>query len=499
LVVAGAKAGITRDHLVKQKPEVREEAFDSDTKMMATFHKDGQQHLVAVKGAPESVLDVCASVSGEDGDRQMTDTDRHTLLEQSSRMADDGLRILAFAAKTVADSDAEPYKDLTFLALMGLVDPPRSDVSEAIRSCKKAGIRVVMVTGDQPLTARNVAVSVGLIDDAGAEPVLGNRLDDVDALNEAEREHLLNAPIFARVTPEQKLHLVDLHQQNGYVVAMTGDGVNDAPALKKADIGIAMGRRGTQVARETADMVLKDDAFGTIVSAVSQGRGIFENIRKFVVYLLSCNVSEVLAVAVASFAGLPLPLLPLQILFLNLVTDVFPALALGAGEGGPGIMRRSPRPADEPIVGARHWAAIGGYGGLIAIVVLGALLLATHGLGLTDAQGTTTAFLTLAFAQLWHVFNMRDPDSKLLRNDVTRNRYVWGALGLCSGLLLAAVYLPGLASALKTVDPTARGWAVALGGSLVPWAVGQLSLWWRRPRSGARGRVRYDDPGGEVR
>jgi len=372
-------------------------------------------------------------------------------------------------------------------------------VREAIARCRLAGIDVVMVTGDQPATGRSIALSVGLVDRDDAEALRGSQLERLDERSDEERRRLLGVPIFARVSPTQKLNLISLFQAAGRVVAMTGDGVNDAPALQKADIGVAMGRHGTQVAQEAADMVLKDDAFGTIVEAVAQGRAIFENIRKFVVYLLSCNVSEVLAVAVASFAGLPLPLLPLQILFLNLVTDVFPALALGAGEGGPGIMRRSPRPADEPIVGARHWAAIGGNGGLIAIVVLGALLLATHGLGLTDAQGTTTAFLTLAFAQLWHVFNMRDPDSKLLRNDVTRNRYVWGALGLCSGLLLAAVYLPGLASALKTVDPTARGWAVALGGSLVPWAVGQLSLWWRRPRSGARGRVRYDDPGGEVR
>jgi len=241
-----------------------------------------------------------------------------------------------------------------------------------------------------------------------------------------------------------------------------------------------MGLRGTQVAQEAADMVLKDDAFGTIVEAVAQGRAIFDNIRKFVVYLLSCNVSEILAVAIASFAGLPLPLLPLQILFLNLVTDVFPALALGAGEGGPGIMRRPPRPADEPIVTAKHWWVIGGFGGLIAAVVLGCLILSTRWLELTAAQSTTTAFLTLAFAQLWHVFNLRDRGSGILRNDVSRNPYIWGALALCSGLLVAAVYLPGLATALKTVDPTPTGWLVVLAGSLVPWIVGQIGLAARR-------------------
>jgi len=484
LLDAGARAGIDPAHLRDRFPEVREEAFDSETKRMATFQTtpDGDT-LVTVKGAPEAVLSACAYVLDEGGTTPLDEAKRKQWSEGSKAMAAEGLRVLGLACKTVESADAPAYRDLSLVGWVALADPPRSDVREAIERCRAAGIDVVMVTGDQPATARSVAAAVGLAGDEEPEAVRGSALDRVSELVEEERSSLLRTRIFARVSPEQKLDLISLFQEAGRVVAMTGDGVNDAPALKKADIGVAMGLRGTQVAQEAADMVLKDDAFGTIVEAVAQGRAIFDNIRKFVLYLLSCNVSEILAVAIASFAGLPLPLLPLQILFLNLVTDVFPALALGAGEGGPGIMRRPPRPSGEPIVTARQWISIGGYGGLIAATVLVALLLAIRWLGLTGAQGTTTAFLTLAFAQLWHVFNMRDPGAGLLRNDVTRNPYVWGALALCSGLLLAAVYVPGLSTVLKTVDPGVRGWAVVVVGSLVPWVVGQTALMWRRWRN----------------
>ncbi len=487
LLEAGRRAGLEIDRLRDRFTEVREDAFDPETKRMATFHETEDDDLfVAVKGAPETVLAACSTVLRSDGPAPLDKAARTSWTEQGRALADEGLRILGLACKTAKRSDAPAYEELSLLGWVALADPPRRDVRDAIERCRAAGIDVVMVTGDQPATGRSIARAVGLVGEGEVEAVRGSRLENLSELSDEERQELLQTRIFARVSPEQKLHLISLFQESGRVVAMTGDGVNDAPALKKADIGVAMGQRGTQVAQEAADMVLKDDAFGTIVEAVAQGRTIFDNIRKFVLYLLSCNVSEILAVAIASFAGLPLPLLPLQILFLNLVTDVFPALALGAGEGGPGIMRRPPRPSTEPIVTTRHWSAIGGYGALIALVVLGALLLATRWIGLSEAQGTTTAFLTLAFAQLWHVFNMRDPSSSLLRNDVTRNSYVWGALALCSALLVAAVYAPGLSTVLKTVDPGARGWAIVVGGSLIPWIVGQSRLVWRERRRRTR-------------
>jgi Ca2+-transporting ATPase len=254
--------------------------------------------------------------------------------------------------------------------------------------------------------------------------------------------------------------------------------VNDAPALKKADIGVAMGRRGTDAARQVADMVLEDDSFSSIVAAVRQGRVIFSNIRQSVMFMLCTNVAEVIAVAAASAAGafsnLPIPLLPLQILYLNVVTDVFPALALGMGEGEPDVMQHEPRPRQEPVLTQRHWAAVGGWALLLAACVLAALVVSFYGLGFGQAHAVTVSFLTLAFGKLWFVFNLRRPGSSLFNNAVAKNPYVGGAVLLCIFLLLAAVYLPGISRLLKTVNPTAAGWLVVFGMSLVPFIFGQL-------------------------
>jgi Ca2+-transporting ATPase len=250
--------------------------------------------------------------------------------------------------------------------------------------------------------------------------------------------------------------------------------VNDAPALKKAEIGVAMGQRGTQVAKEAADMVLKDDRFSTIVAAIRQGRTIFNNIRKFVLYLLSCNVAEIIVVGLASLVNAPLPILPLQILFLNLVTDVFPALALGVGKGDPNIMDRPPRDPEEPVLMRQHWIGIVGYSSVISAAVLGALAIAVLQFGMSEARAVTVSFLTLAFAQLWHVFNMRDHDTGLIKNDVVENPWVWGALALCTVLLLLAVYVPILADLLSVVNPGPRGWALILGMSVIPWFAGLI-------------------------
>ncbi len=478
LLVAGAKAGMHRQELLDQMPEVREEAFSTETNKMATVHERGDGHYAAIKGAPEDVFEICTRVLSADGEQELTSEDRERWLERNDQFAREGLRLLAMARREMDDPEAEVYEDATLLGLVGMIDPPREEVPEAIQRCQDAGIRFIMMTGDQALTALAIAQAVGLVAEDTDEDRLieGAELGDPSELPEREKDKARQAQVLARVNPEQKLDLIALHQDAGNTVAMTGDGVNDAPALKKADIGIAMGERGTQVAREASDMVLRDDRLETLVAAVEQGRVIFGNIRKFVLYLLSCNISEVLVVSLASIAQAPLPILPLQILFLNLVTDVFPALALGVGEGSGNIMNRPPRDPDEPVMARRHWIDLGAYGAMITVAVLGALWLSLRWLGLEDQQATTVSFLTLAAAQLWHVFNMRDRHAGLISNDVTRNPWVWGALALCVGLIAAAIWFGPLATVLKTAWPGWTGVALGLALSVVPLIGGQIYM-----------------------
>ncbi len=484
LLEAAERGGLHRDVLLADRPEVQEVAFDPDTTMMATVHRsaDAGALEVAVKGAPEAVLEVCTAVASGEGARPLTADERLRWHDRNERLAAHGLRVLALASGTVASVDADPYRGLTLLGLVALRDPPRGDVSAAIRACRRAGIRVVMVTGDQPVTAASIGSSVGLTE-GEARVLTGREMAELRSQDpDGAWEALRSADILARVSPEQKLELIRHYQQRGAIVAMTGDGVNDAPALKKADIGVAMGLRGTEVAREAADMVLKDDAFGTIVEAVRQGRIIFDDIRAFVLYLLSCNLSEILVIGAASAFGAPLPLLPLQILFLNLVTDVFPALALGAGEGAPNVLARPPRDPREPVLAARHWRSLSAYALLITASVLGGFALALGPLAMERTEAVTVSFLTLAFAQLWHVFDMREPGSGWASNEITRNPWVWMALLLCVALLLAAVAIPGAREVLSIAPLDARAWALVAGGSLAPVALAQLgkALGWGR-------------------
>jgi Ca2+-transporting ATPase len=474
LLKAGAAAGLKRNEVIEKLPEKREEAFDPDVKMMATLHQDNGRIFVAVKGAPEAVIDVCSSVMTADGTRELEPSDRELWSKTNEKMARDGLRVLAVAEKYADSKEADPYENLTLTALVGLKDPPREDVRDALGLCAKAGLGVVMVTGDQPATALNIARSVNLVDDDYKEVIVSSELKSIDEMTVEDRRKIIDARVFSRVSPKQKLDLISIHQNNKSIVAMTGDGVNDAPALKKADIGIAMGKRGTQVAREAADMILKDDAFSSIVEAVEQGRIIFNNIRKFVLYLLSCNVSEIMIVGTASMANTPLPILPLQILFLNLVTDVFPALALGVGEGDPNIMQKPPRRSSEPILTGGHWIQIGYYGVMLTMSVLGAFLISLYWLDMSDKNAVTVSFLTLAFGQLGHVFNMRNNESGLFINEITGNRWVWGALVLCVILILGVLYIRPIADVIGLSRPDATSWLLIIVFSLAPLSLGQI-------------------------
>ncbi|MBD3236345.1 MAG: HAD-IC family P-type ATPase [Candidatus Eisenbacteria bacterium] len=490
LVTASARAGYQRRRLREEMPELREVAFDTHSKMMATFHQRDGGTWIAVKGAPEAVLEACARIRSGQEVESLSDAQRDRWLERNAELAREGLRLLALAERDAASADDPPYQDLTLVGLVALRDPPRKEVPSALEACRRAGIRVVMVTGDQPETARYVARAIDLTPSEDLQVLSGTELEAA-MRSDQSGERVRRISVFTRVDPEQKLKLVDLHRRGGAVVAMTGDGINDAPALEKADIGIAMGRRGTQVAREAADMVLTDDAFQTIVVAIRQGRIIFGNIRKFILFLLSGNASEILAVAAAALFGAALPLLPLQILFLNMVLDVFPALALGFGRGDPGVMQRPPRPPREAVVTARHWIWIAAFGALIAVPVLAVRYAAPGLLGMDASGATTLSFLTLAFARLWHVFNLRDRGSQLLRNDIVANRWVWGALGLSVGVLACAVYVTPLATLLNTRGPGLWGWALAFGASLIPLVAGQL---WASSPSGLPRRARGGSP-----
>lgn len=476
LLIAGIKGGYERDQLLEKMPEAKEVSFDPSLKMMATYHEVEDGYKVAVKGAPEKVLESSSKAMTPDGIEDMPEDQKEEWIQKNERMAEDGLRVLALAKKEVGSVEEEPYEDLTFLGLVGMMDPPREEVKSAIKKCQQAGIKVEMVTGDHAATAKNIGYSVGLIDSEDIDVIDGSELADPEILDEDKFNRFVEAPIFARVSPENKLDLIEIHQEDGSIVAMTGDGVNDAPALKKADIGIAMGDRGTQVAKEASDMILQDDNFSTIEEAVEEGRIIFRNIRKFVIYLLSGNMGELLAIFIASLIGFPLPLLPLQILFLNVVIDVFPAFALGACRGTENIMDIPPRDPEEPILTRAKKYELGIYGIFISVVTVASM--ATAGeifpIDMSHHKIVTISFMTLAFGRLLHVFNMRELSSDVLKNEVTTNKYIWGALGLCTLILVSVVYLPGISTVLKTVDPGATGWALIFGMSLVPLVLGQL-------------------------
>jgi Ca2+-transporting ATPase len=452
---------------------LREEPFDSNIKMMAVWVQTEDGVEVCVKGAPGVVLDHCEGLS---------DFDRSEWDKRIAEEASKGFRLLGLAIRSSNENldinSENPYQSLHFLGLILLSDPPRKDVRDAILSCKSAGIRVVMLTGDQPETAAYVAKEVGLI--PSGEGVLAMHGNDLPELEEMEAipskmEELMETSVFARITPRQKLDLIQFYQNRGEVVAMTGDGVNDAPALKKADIGISMGLRGTQVAMDASDMILRDDAFQTIVHAVKQGRIIFQNIRRFILFLLSCNVSEIVLVASTTSYGFLLT--PLQILFLNLVTDVFPALALGMSRGEKGIMEQEPRDPKEPLITPYHWGEIVGYGISIAVFAGLSAFLAVEIAGASQSQIVTILFFTLAFAQLVHVVNMRSRKSGFLRNEVTRNFWVWVAVSICL-VILAVIYLfPQVQSVLEIERLGWATWGIIAGCSLMIALIGHVWLW----------------------
>ncbi|MEX2511931.1 MAG: cation-transporting P-type ATPase [Cyclobacteriaceae bacterium] len=454
--------------------------FDSETMVMGAVYKEGKVHYVAGKGAAHAILERSQKLLINGEIRDLSEEDKDYWHGKNDALADEGLRVLAFAYKKTdklpEGEEAEDFlRGLIFIGLIGFIDPPRREVADAIQTCSGAGIRVVMVTGDHPGTAKNVGQKVKLFNkDEDREQLSLSGMELNDKLESKKHSDIFDTRIFSRVDPSQKLELIKYFQDKGEIVGMTGDGINDAPALKRANIGIAMGKRGTQVAQEVSDMVLKDDAFGSIVKAIEQGRIIFGNIRKFIIYQLSYHMSEIIIIALISFSLFTLPLLPLQLLFLNLLSDVFPALALGVGEGNPGTMKKPPKDPKEPILTKKNWIQISLYGLILAICISGAYFYAHAVWEQSEKISNNVAFFSLAFAQLLHVFNMREGDEPIFKNQVTRNKFIWMALSLCLTAIGAAYFIPEIADILSFEELEGRIWVLIGVTSVLPLLIIQV-------------------------
>jgi len=447
---------------------LNEVPFNSVAKIMGTLHQGPDKNFVAVKGSVEDLLMKCSKIQSGTSTNECTATEKSNILAESESMSANGLRVLAFAYKEGIFQNENYLSDLIYVGMIGFLDPPRLDIKETILSCRKAGIRVVMITGDHPLTALNIAKRTGLVEQDEERVITGKDLPAMDKLTEEWKKKILSTSVFARTTPKQKLEIEDVFQKAGNIVAMTGDGVNDAPALKKADVGIAMGLRGTAVAKETASIVLKDDSFTSITAAIAHGREIFQNIQKFVIYLVSCNMSEILIVTALGVFVPAATLIPLQILFLNIVTDVFPALALGLGRGDLTVMQRPPRGFKENIISARSWVVISAYALTLTLSVILAVLYTKHYVTDDGIVLNNIAFITLTFAQLFHVFNMSSLHSKLIVNEITTNKFVWFALLLCVALLGLVFMVPELRLVLKLNILSPQLWIAAILAGLLP-------------------------------
>jgi Ca2+-transporting ATPase len=509
LVVAAAKAGALPRPLYRAYPRVQEVPFDSERKRMITVHEikasspedlspfyshETSGYVIAIKGAPDTVLELCTRYQHMDDSQSALTEEKHMrILKANDQMTQEALRVLAVAYKVSPElPDIEDLKKLEdgmiFVGLVGMIDPPRPEVTPALAKASRAGIRTIMITGDFANTARAIAESIGLL--KPGHQVLSAA--ELDALSDEQlKQQVEYTDVFARVSPEHKLRIVEALRQDDEVVAMTGDGVNDSPSIKRANIGVAMGITGTDVAKESADMVLTDDNYASIVAAVEQGRIIYDNIRKFVFFLLSSNVAEIMVIFLATLAGLPSPLTVIQLLWLNLLTDGAPALALALEKGDPAIMDRKPRPPSEPIINKRmQWGIVVQTISQTAVVLLafivglswhleaGALVpagessllyvLQHNWRGIDVQTAETMAFVTLSLCELFRAYTVRSEKLSIFKIGVFSNKYMQYAVGASILLLIIVVGIPFLQPVFNTHFPSAREWAVIIGLSLVP-------------------------------
>jgi len=500
LVLAAAREGLKKPELEAALPRVEEVPFDSGRKRMTTVHEvlpdsgagipdtlgsvlnegsESAPYVSFTKGAVDGLLEISNEVWSDGQTGPLNGEWRERISAANERLAENGVRVLGIGFRHLRSFDGgadELERDLTFLGMIGMIDPARPEARDAVETCKRAGIRPVMITGDHPLTAWHIATELGIAQDGR---ILTGR--ELDRLSVEELEDLVaEVPVFARVSPENKLDIVEALQDKGHIVAMTGDGVNDAPALRKADIGVAMGVTGTDVSKEAGDMVLTDDNFATIVAAVEQGRVIYDNIRKFIKYLLTSNSAEILVMLVAPFLGMGLPLLPLQILWINLVTDGPPALALSAEPAERGTMRRPPHPPDENVFARGLGRHVVWVGVLMALVSLGVGFWYQR---TAPELWQTMVFTTLTLSQMSHVMAVRSGDESLFKVGLLSNKPLLGAVTLTFVLQLLAIYAPFFQGFLETEALPIADFAIAVAlSTIIFWAV-EIEKWLARRKS----------------
>jgi Ca2+-transporting ATPase len=499
LVVAAARVGLRREKVEALLPRVAELPFDSERKLMSTAHRVSPSlgspaealpacadspYVLCTKGAPDLLLARCAREEIRGRIEELTPARRREILQANAGLASRALRVLGVACRPLADLPIQPGRtdaeaDLTFLGLIGMIDPARPEAAQAIELAHRAGLKVVMVTGDYRDTAAAIGKTIGLMEEGpgAAGPISGNDIDALDDTGLADA--LERATVFARVSPQHKVRIVEALKARGHVVGMTGDGVNDAPALKRADIGIAMGISGTDVTRETADMVLTDDNFASIISAVEQGRVIYSNIRKFVSFLLSCNLGEIGTIFIGTLLGWPVPLTAVQLLWMNLLTDGAPALALGLEKGEPGTMDRPPRPAREPIINRSMILGLALQSVTITCVALFAFWLGRTTFGSVDVA-RTMAFMMLSGCQILRAYTNRSEHASLFSLGVFSNRSMQYATASSVVLLLAVVYIPGLNGVFNAVPLSLPQWGYLAPLLFLPAIVDELTKLGRR-------------------
>jgi Ca2+-transporting ATPase len=530
LVVAAAKAGLWKEELEERWPRVAEVPFDSMRKRMTTVHKipmtDDQipiindsitkslflpksrisraksilseirlnseekighwssdignySYVAFVKGAPDVVLELCTRIAEDGGEWELSEKARERILEKNASLASNALRVLGVAYRLLEDLPTNPTaegleKDLTFIGLIGMIDPARPEVKDAIEVARRAGIKTVMVTGDYPNTAIAIAKELELLSPKG-RVLVGTELDKLDDGTFASIVE--EVEIYARVSPQHKVRIVEALKKRGHVVAMTGDGINDAPALKRASIGVAMGITGTDVTKETADMVLMDDNYASIVSAIEEGRVIYSNIRKFVYYLLSCNLGEIMTIFLATLRGWASPLSAIQLLWVNLVTDGAPALALGLEKGEPDIMELPPRPTKEPVINRKMTLGIA-----FQTIAITFATLAAYAIGLArfPEKARTMAFVTLSLSELLRAYTSRSERHSIFSIGVLSNKYMQLAVIASFSLLLAVVYLPFLRPIFDTLSLGLREWIAILPLLLIPAIIAEMMKFFLR-------------------